>query len=67
MIDREVVAMAVERMTPEAKQAARQQAQQRGMTLCDAVLEECLTDLQGQLYALRHRKPTLEVLEGGRV
>lgn len=66
MIDRDLVAMAVERMTPEARQAAGQQAHNRGMTLCDAVLEECLQDIAGQLYALRHRKPTLEVLEGGR-
>ncbi|MCL7941195.1 hypothetical protein M8009_12955 [Halomonas sp. ATCH28] len=66
MIDQQLVAMAVERMGPECREAAQQEARQRGMTVGDVVMEECLGDIHSQLYALRHRKPRLEVLEGGR-
>lgn len=58
--------MAVERMGPEYREAAQQEARQRGMSVGDVVLEANLEDIHGQLYALRHRKPQLEVLEGGR-
>lgn len=66
MIDAQVVAMAVDGMDPMAKEAAQQQAYQRGMTVGDVLMEECLEDFQCQLYALRHRKPLLHVVEGGR-
>lgn len=67
VIDIQLVGMAVEAMHPQAREVAERKASARGVSVGDLILEECLEDIQGQLYALRHRKqPTLEVVEGGR-
>lgn len=69
MIDRELVAMAVAEMAPEAADLAEREARARGVTVADVVLEENLAvhgAVSEQLYALRHHQPSLEVLEGGR-
>ncbi len=66
MVSRDSLQRVFERMSPEAQETARHEAKSRHMSVGDVVLEKCLTDVQGQLYALRRRRPVLRVVEGGR-
>ncbi|MDT8895662.1 hypothetical protein RSO41_13475 [Halomonas sp. I1] len=67
MLSRESLGRVLERMSPESQRAARRESAARGMSVEDVVLEKCLADVEGQLYALRRRRPELRVVEGGRV
>ncbi|MBY6109099.1 hypothetical protein KUV74_01670 [Halomonas sp. DP1Y21-3] len=66
MISRDSLTRVFERMSPESQEAAKAAAQARRISVEDVVLEACLNDVQGQLYALRRRVPALRVVEGGR-
>ncbi|MBY6229219.1 MULTISPECIES: hypothetical protein [Halomonas] len=66
MISRDSLTRVFERMSPESQKAAQSEAAARRMSVEDVVLEACLNDVQGQLYALRRRVPELMVMEGGR-
>ncbi|MGK0546318.1 hypothetical protein ACSEE7_12525 [Halomonas cupida] len=66
MISRDSLTRVFARMSPESQEAAQAEAAARRMSVEDVVLEACLNDVQGQLYALRRRVPELMVMEGGR-
>ncbi|GEK49278.1 hypothetical protein [Bisbaumannia pacifica] len=66
MLSRESLKRVVDRLSPEAREKAAHEARLRHMRVEDLVLEKCLSDVQGQLYALRRRKPELQVVRGGR-
>ncbi|WP_328717601.1 hypothetical protein VO226_08430 [Halomonas elongata] len=66
MLSRESLGRVLERMSPESQNAARRESAARGISVEDVVLEKCLSDVEGQLYALRRRRPELRVVEGGR-
>lgn len=63
MINRNVVRGALARMSPEAQQVAEADAKRRGVPVEDIVLEQCLSQVEEQLYALRHSpRPALRVV-----
>ncbi|MDR5867954.1 hypothetical protein [Halomonas koreensis] len=66
MVSRDSLKRVFAQMSPEAQENARQEAKSRRIGVEDVVLEACLDDVQGQLYALRRRRPELRVVEGGR-
>lgn len=69
MIDRETLNQAFALMSDDAQHNACNEAATRGMPVADVMLERCLDDVQGQLYALRTKgrtSPELRVVKGGR-
>ena len=69
MIDRETLSQAFALMSADAQHNACNEAASRGMPVTDVMLERCLNDVQGQLYALRKQgraAPELRVVKGGR-
>ncbi|WP_043530433.1 hypothetical protein [Litchfieldella xinjiangensis] len=63
MIDQSVVQGALARMRPSLRQEAEERAKRRGVTAADIVMEQCLGQLEDQLYALRKKgRPALRVV-----
>jgi len=63
VIDQAVVQGAMARMRPSLRQEAEVLAKRRGVTAADIVVEQCLGELEQQLYALRKKgRPALRVV-----
>ncbi|WP_299231676.1 hypothetical protein [uncultured Halomonas sp.] len=56
MIDRNTVALAMQQMTPESQQAARDEAKRRGVDATDVVMERCLERIGEQLDEVRRQR-----------
>lgn len=69
MIDQQLAALAVERMSPEAKRVAKARAAQQGVSMADVLLDanvEAHAAEGRQMYAMRRGQPQMQVIQGGR-